>query len=609
MGRRRLTCILTSLLGVLFGASFAFAGASVSVSAPSPAVGTVDVLTSARGGNVVALAIAIDGQALKSCAARSCTATWQTTRVANGSHTVQAFATLRDGSVVSTRREVTVANPVSVMPDLMPSGLSLGSSTATTGAAVSLNVTVGNVGTGSASGVTVAVSFVSGGMTSQAAKVSLGTLASGASQKLTMTLTAPSASGTYSVIATLSTSDPETNTANNTLGTQLVVSDSSTTTSSTPTTTSSTQTAPSKYSASYYVATNGSDSNPGTAAQPFRTLTRGVRALSAGTVLYVRGGTYAESLFNAIPSGTSWDLPVAIAAYPGESVTLKPPVGSYRVLNFEGSGTHHIIIDGLVLDAVNVQYDAVKIGSVTSDLATAAHHIRIINTEIRNAPQNGILAIGGYNEFINLHVHHNSTQPFGHGFYIASSGNLVDGCYVHNNLGYGVQVFNSYGGANNNIVRNTMIYQNGRAGVYQGGLILASGNGHVAYNNIIWGHAYGLGLQIQYGVSNAQAYNNTIFQNASYGIYIANDSANATIRNNIVYRNSPDYVNVGAGTINEKNLIGVDPRFVDAASADFHVMASSSAVAAGMAIPLVNTDIEGNARPNPPTIGAHEFMP
>src|SRR5262249_45232346 len=42
----------------------------------------------------------------------------------------------------------------------------------------------------------------------------------------------------------------------------------------------------------YYVATNGNDSNPGTISQPFRTIKKGIGILNAGDTLYIRSGTY-----------------------------------------------------------------------------------------------------------------------------------------------------------------------------------------------------------------------------------------------------------------------------------------------------------------------------
>src|SRR5690606_19686272 len=81
--------------------------------------------------------------------------------------------------------------------------------------------------------------------------------------------------------------------------------------------------------ATYYVATTGSDSNPGTETSPFRTLNKGVTVLKPGDTLYLRGGVYAESLRNKIAGGTSWSAPVKVAAFPGEHVTLKPSSGTH----------------------------------------------------------------------------------------------------------------------------------------------------------------------------------------------------------------------------------------------------------------------------------------
>ena len=42
--------------------------------------------------------------------------------------------------------------------------------------------------------------------------------------------------------------------------------------------------------ATYYVATNGSDSNPGTLSQPWLTIQKGFNSISPGDILYIRGG-------------------------------------------------------------------------------------------------------------------------------------------------------------------------------------------------------------------------------------------------------------------------------------------------------------------------------
>jgi len=55
--------------------------------------------------------------------------------------------------------------------------------------------------------------------------------------------------------------------------------------------------------ATYYVATGGSDSNPGTLEAPFRTLQQAANTASAGDTVVVRDGTYGHE--NSVTGGDS----------------------------------------------------------------------------------------------------------------------------------------------------------------------------------------------------------------------------------------------------------------------------------------------------------------
>lgn len=87
-------------------------------------------------------------------------------------------------------------------------------------------------------------------------------------------------------------------------------------------------------SAALYVATNGSDSNSGSEAQPFATVAKAkeaIRAMNAsnslpegGVTVYLRGGTYYMDegmTFTAEDSGREGSN-ITYTAYPGESVTI-----------------------------------------------------------------------------------------------------------------------------------------------------------------------------------------------------------------------------------------------------------------------------------------------
>jgi parallel beta-helix repeat protein len=107
--------------------------------------------------------------------------------------------------------------------DVVPSSLKLGSAKVQAGSTTPLRVTVANGGRATARSVAVTISFASDATMSQAANINVGTLLAGASGTVATTLTAPIRTGTYTVLATATTPDPESSTANNTASTTLGV--------------------------------------------------------------------------------------------------------------------------------------------------------------------------------------------------------------------------------------------------------------------------------------------------------------------------------------------------------------------------------------------------
>ncbi|KOU58981.1 pectate lyase [Streptomyces sp. MMG1533] len=70
------------------------------------------------------------------------------------------------------------------------------------------------------------------------------------------------------------------------------------------------------------VATNGSDSAPGTLAQPLRTIQRAVDLAKPGDTIAVRGGTYALTDNITIATSGTASLPITLGTYQGERVVI-----------------------------------------------------------------------------------------------------------------------------------------------------------------------------------------------------------------------------------------------------------------------------------------------
>src|SRR5439155_15657990 len=120
----------------------------------------------------------------------------------------------------------------------------------------------------------------------------------------------------------------------------------------------------------YYVSTTGSDSNPGTITQPFRTLNHAVAVLHPGDTLYVRGGTYAEGLNNDIPGGTA-AAPVTIAGYSGETAIIEPSSGDIAVQIYSQS---YIVLQNLVIDGTHLSSGGADVKITYSSSSTYASH-------------------------------------------------------------------------------------------------------------------------------------------------------------------------------------------------------------------------------------------
>jgi hypothetical protein len=84
----------------------------------------------------------------------------------------------------------------------------------------------------------------------------------------------------------------------------------------------------------YYVSTTGLDTNPGTFAEPFATITKAATVMNAGDTCYVRGGTYHQTATASNLTGLS-HAPITFRPYQDEVVLLD---GTEAISDIQTSG-------------------------------------------------------------------------------------------------------------------------------------------------------------------------------------------------------------------------------------------------------------------------------
>jgi hypothetical protein len=134
----------------------------------------------------------------------------------------------------------------------------------------------------------------------------------------------------------------------------------------------------------YYVATTGSDTNPGTAARPFRTIQHAARVAVAGDTVLVRAGVYKE-LLEPPQSGNGTQGYITFSSYPGETATidgtgLAVPQGQWGLVTL--SNASYIVVQGFELR----NYKTASVNDVPIGVYVfgAGSNVQIVNNHIHN---------------------------------------------------------------------------------------------------------------------------------------------------------------------------------------------------------------------------------
>jgi len=136
----------------------------------------------------------------------------------------------------------------------------------------------------------------------------------------------------------------------------------------------------------YYVSTNGSNSNTGTLLSPWRTIQKAANTVTQGDTVYIRGGTYNEkiTLSNVQGTSTSW---ITFQPYNGEQVIVDASglSGRYDGIFMFLDGCSYIRITGLEIKSTNNHGIFLYGGEI--------NHIRIDHCVIHDCESSGIYCI------------------------------------------------------------------------------------------------------------------------------------------------------------------------------------------------------------------------
>jgi hypothetical protein len=326
----------------------------------------------------------------------------------------------------------------------------------------------------------------------------------------------------------------------------------------------------------YYVATTGSDANPGSEDAPFLTIAHADSRASAGDTIHVAPGTYKV----AAPSLHSNGI-----------VTRKNGTSSARI------------------KFVSDLKGGAKI--VVSGIGTAWHskgsYIDIVGFDITGSGRHGILAAGSNLLISNNFIHDlavsggcNGNGGAGIDTY-GPVGNVVINANVIRNIGDGMMgscktVHGIYIANPNNIVTNNIVSGAAAVGINQwhGATAATIVNNTVFHNNIgiLLGQGDG-GMTT--GSRNNYVANNIVYDNKTYGIVEGGKmGGNNRYVNNLVHSNETNWRVKGAVS----DTISTDPLFVDYqkdGSGDYRLQSTSPAAGRGARTDTRPAEVEGTS--------------
>jgi len=269
-----------------------------------------------------------------------------------------------------------------------------------------------------------------------------------------------------------------------------------------------------------YVSPSGSDSNPGTRDEPFRTLTRAAQAVTPGTTVHVAPGTY----FGGVRTNTHGTAEARIVFESTErgGARLVPPLDSRQPAAWDNRANYLDII-GFEIDGSQYQSGMKWLSGIYnggSHNGIHHNHIHHIGNDVPCEAKGGAgIGIDSYYkgndaEVVGNHVHDIGPAEcrYMHGIYISTTAKVRDNT-IYRASGAGIHLWHD---ASHVTIRGNTVVGCGTGIVVGGGDFYHSkgpnDNTHTT-NNIVYDNGHGILEQGATG-ANISYRNNLVFQNA-----------------------------------------------------------------------------------------------
>jgi hypothetical protein len=355
-----------------------------------------------------------------------------------------------------------------------------------------------------------------------------------------------------------------------------------------------------------HVSKDGDGSDPSTWAGAFQSIGAAVVEATSGGELWVKEGTYNEYIINRTAvvsilggfSGTEADDQLYLRDWRNRPTTINGRGQSISRVFFTKKP---VTLDGLILTSDN------GVGGL-SVFATTGH---ILNCRIENnfsgIVGGGVLVSDGTAEFVNCIISNNRTNSSGGGLCIENSHVTLERCDIEGNaayLGSGISAGAATLIVSNSTITNNYSVPDGEDSSLGGGIVVGSGTTIIS-NCIVSRNTAALSAQFHAGsADNLLLQNCTILGGASEVRTIASsvsfencilwgspnllafeDHTEAVVTHSAIQGGYP-----GEGNISD------DPKFVDPANGDFHLLPDSPCIdSASTTGP--SEDLDGNPRP------------